>query len=174
MKPLRLLLASTALVVACANAPVVSPQLFPDLQQSEVAVSTRAGTYRFRVWIAADDESREKGLMRVRELPSDRGMLFLFDRPQPVAFWMKDTYLSLDLVFIGPDGDVVNVAGHARPLSLDPIESDGAVIAVLEVLAGTAEKIGLQSGDRIALPTLRTTFKPSEPAPGRPGSRPSN
>ena len=95
--------------------------------------------------------------MYVRELPADRGMLFLFERPQPVAFWMKNTYLSLDLVFIDPAGRVLNVATDAEPHSLSPIRSRGEALAVLEVLAGTAIRIGLRPGDRVGLPTLRTT-----------------
>ena len=86
--------------------------------------------------------------MFVRELPPDRGMLFLFEFPQEVAFWMKDTVLSLDLVFIDPAGKVLNIAANARPYSLDPIESRGRAIAVLEVVAGTARTIGLKPGDR--------------------------
>ena len=81
--------------------------------------------------------------MHVRDLPADRGMLFLFERPQYVAFWMKDTFVSLDLVFIGPDGVVVNIREHATPHSLEAIESDGPVSAVLEVVAGTADRLGI-------------------------------
>jgi uncharacterized protein len=165
MKLRHLLPVLTALVAACANAAGDSPPLFPGLEQAELEAVTKSGTHRFKVWIAADDQSREQGLMRVRALPPDHGMLFLFDRPQPVAFWMKDTWLSLDLVFIGPDGAVVNVSANARPHSLEPIESDGPAIAVLEVLAGTTERIGLRPGDRITLLTLRTTSNPSERAP---------
>jgi uncharacterized membrane protein (UPF0127 family) len=95
--------------------------------------------------------------MFLRELPPDRGMLFLFDHPQEAAFWMKDTYLSLDLIFIDPTGVVANIAPAARPFSLDPIPSHGSVMAVLEVIAGTASRIGLAPGDRIDLPSLRTT-----------------
>lgn len=149
------LLALTALFAACANATDSALPLFPGLQQAELEVETKSGSHRFRVWIAADDESRNQGLMRVRELPSDHGMLFLFDRPQVVAFWMKDTYLSLDLVFIAPDGRVLNIAPHARPFSLDPIESHGPAIAVLEVLAGTVEDIALRPGDRVISPATQ-------------------
>ena len=95
--------------------------------------------------------------MYVRELPPDRGMLFIFERPQPVAVWMKDTYLSLDLVLIDQSGRVLNVAADAKPHSLMPIRSRGDALAVLEVLAGTARKIALEPGDHISLPTLRTT-----------------
>jgi uncharacterized membrane protein (UPF0127 family) len=87
--------------------------------------------------------------MYVRELPPDTGMLFVFEQPQFASFWMKNTYLSLDLIFIAPDGTVVNVAADATPLSLDPIESAAPVRFVLELMAGTASKIGLKAGDRI-------------------------
>jgi uncharacterized protein len=165
------LLALTALVAACASAAGSSPPLFPALQQAEVEVVTQSGSHRFNVWIAADDRSREQGLMRVRELPPDHGMIFVFERPQFLAFWMKDTYLSLDLVFIAPDGKVLNIARHARPFSLDPIESDGPATAVLEVLAGTALNIALEPGDQIVLPTLQTTSLPSQRAPQAPADR---
>lgn len=149
MKLRHLMPVLAVLVTACANAAGSSAPLFPGLEQAELEAVTRSGTHRFKVWIAADDRSREQGLMEVRALPADHGMLFLFDRPQPVAFWMKDTYLSLDIIFITAEGRVMNVAPHARPLSFDPIESEGPVTAVLELIAGTAEDIGLQPGDRI-------------------------
>lgn len=158
MRPLALLVACVALIAACASTPAPSPAPFPALQQAEIEAVTASGTHRFSVWIAADDKSREQGLMFVRELSPDRGMLFVFEYPQGVVFWMKDTYLSLDLIFIDPAGAVLNVAPNARPLSLDPIESRGPVIAVLEVLAGTARKIGLTPGNRLILPSLQTTW----------------
>ena len=157
-------LAGAALLAACANTSPPGADSFPSLPQAEVEIATASGSHRFRVWIAADDRSRTRGLMFVRELAADRGMLFLFRTPQPAAFWMKDTYIPLDLVFIDPTGHVLNIGRDARPFSLAPIESDGPVIAVLEVRAGTAARIGLAPGDRIQLPTLRTTF----PNPARP------
>ena len=160
MRPSTFMLASLALVAACAS----TPALFPSLQQAKLQAKTAQGTHDFSVWIAADDESRQRGLMFVRELPPDRGMLFLFEFPQEVAFWMKDTFLSLDLIFIDPAGKVLNIAASAKPYSLDPIESQGRAIAVLEVVAGTARTIGLKAGDTITLPTLQTT--------GNPGSAP--
>ena len=157
MKGFAPFLAIAALVAACAGTPGPDSALFPALEQASVAVTTATGEHEFDVWIAADDRTRERGLMYVRELPADRGMLFLFERPQPVAFWMKNTYLSLDLVFIDPAGRVLNVATDAEPQSLSPIRSRGEALAVLEVLAGTAIRIGLRPGDRVGLPTLRTT-----------------
>jgi len=124
------------------------------LPRSDLELVTASGTHRFQVWIAADDQSRERGLMFVRKLPPDEGMLFLFERPQFAAFWMKDTYLSLDLVFIRADGVVVNVAENARPLTLDPIPSAAPVKAVLELLAGTSARIGLAPGCRVLHPAF--------------------
>lgn len=164
MKLAALLLAAAALVAACASTANRAPALFPLLQQGSVQVTTATGRHDFSVWIAADPKSRERGLMYVREMPADRGMLFLFEFPQDVAFWMKDTVLSLDLVFIAEDGTVLNVAENARPFSLDPIGSDGEALAVLEVLGGTAKKIGLKPGDRVSLPSLRTTGTADRPA----------
>jgi uncharacterized membrane protein (UPF0127 family) len=171
MNRAALYLAAAALAAACANSPASTPDPFPALPQAEIEVATAGGIHRFRVWIAADGRSRARGLMFVREMPADRGMLFLFEVPEPAIFWMKNTYLSLDLVFVDPLGRVLNIARDARPFSLAPIESDGAVIAVLEVLAGTAERIGLAPGDRIELPSLRTTSGPSPWSGGEEASR---
>ena len=157
MRRFARLFALAALATACAGAVAPEAGLFPSLDHARVTVTTASGKHEFAVWIAADERSREQGLMCVRELPPDRGMLFIFERPQPVAFWMKDTYLSLDLVFIDAAGRVLNIAADAKPFSLMPIPSRGEAVAVLEVLAGTARKIGLEPGDRIDLPTLRTT-----------------
>jgi uncharacterized membrane protein (UPF0127 family) len=148
---------AAAFLAACAGAAEEYPASFAMLEQAEVRAVTASGTHRFKVWIAADDASRQQGLMFVRRLPPDRGMLFVFDAPQQAAFWMKDTYLSLDLVFIDPTGAVANIAANAKPESLDPLFSHGPVIAVLEVPAGTAQRIQLGAGDRFLLPTLRTT-----------------
>ena len=123
--------------------------LFPDLPTADVRVATAFGTHSFAVWIAADDASRWRGLMHVRELPPDQGMLFLLDGPQQAAFWMKDTYVPLDLIFIGADGRVANVAHDAKPFSLALIRSRGPVVAVLELVAGSARRIGLEAGDRV-------------------------
>lgn len=128
--------------------------LFPDLPKSEVQAVTATGAHRFQVWIAADDRSRTRGLMHVRELPPDHGMLFVFDAPQVAAFWMKNTHVALDLVFINSDGVVVNVARDAEPMSLDPIESAGPILAVLELEAGTTRRIGLSAGGRIVHPVF--------------------
>jgi uncharacterized membrane protein (UPF0127 family) len=132
---------------------------FPDLPRAGIQVITAGGRHDFKVWIADTEPSRERGLMFVRSLPADHGMLFLFERPQFASFWMKNTYLSLDIVFIGQDGVVVNVVHDTEPLSRSAIESDGPVTGVLELVAGTAAKIGLAAGDRVLHPTFG---KPSD------------
>lgn len=155
---MRAALACVALTLAAActaDEPrfQVPPQL-AGLPMSEISVATRSGTHRFQVWIAADPVSRANGLMLVREMPPDHGMLFLLEQAQYTSFWMRDTALALDLVFVGADGRVVNIAHGARPFSEDPIYSAAPVIAVLEVLAGTATRIGLTVEDRIDFPDL--------------------
>ena len=156
MKLGALYLAGAALVVACANSPAPPPDPFPALRQAEIEVATASGAHQFRVWIAADDRSRRRGLMFVQEMAGDRGMLFIFPVPQPATFWMKDTYISLELIFIDPLGRVLNVARDTRPFSLYPIRSVGPVIAVLELPAGTAARIRLAPGDPVTFPGLPT------------------
>jgi len=84
-----------------------------------------------------------------KELPEGRGMLFDFHHEQPVAFWMHNTYISLDMIFIRGDGRILRIAENAEPLSDRLIPSGGPVRAVLEVIAGTARKLGIEPGDRV-------------------------
>src|SRR6202008_3565196 len=98
---------------------------------------------------AAAARSRQRGLMYVRSIPSDHGMLFLFPYSHRASFWMKDTPLSLDILFISPDGHIANIAPDTEPFSLAPIESIEPVTAVLEIAAGTALRLGIVAGDRI-------------------------
>lgn len=148
-----------------------TPYPFQGLPKSEVQAVTASGAHRFQVWIAADDRSRQRGLMHIRSLPADHGMLFLFEEPQYAAFWMKNTYLSLDLIFIRADGVVVNVVPNATPLSEEPIASAAPVKAILELLAGSAARIALTAGDRIVHPALTGKLPASAPdARHRPAS----
>jgi uncharacterized membrane protein (UPF0127 family) len=100
------------------------------------------------------EKQRERGLMFRRTLPQDQGMLFIFPFEQPVAMWMKNTYLPLDLIFIAASGKVVGLAENAEPLSEKIIPSVRPVYAVLEVNAGTAARIGLRIGDTIRYSSL--------------------
>lgn len=122
---------------------------------SALSVVTAGGAHAFQVEIAANDASREKGLMNRRYMPADRGMLFEFDREAPVAFWMKNTYIPLDMIFIGRNGVVTHIVANAEPLSETVIPSDGPCVAVLEVNGGVAAQIGLKVGDKIRHPFFK-------------------
>jgi len=112
-------------------------------------IVTSSGTHQFSVEVMRTDEQRARGLMHRRFMAQDRGMLFDFKREEPVVMWMKNTYLSLDMVFIDKSGKVVNVAENTEPLSERIVPSSGPVLAVLELNAGTARRIGLKAGDRL-------------------------
>lgn len=149
------LLALAGLAAACiADLDKGEPALFPDLAQAHIRVVTSSGPHEFKVWIADDEQSRARGLMFVESLPASQGMLFLFERPRFASFWMKNTYLSLDIVFIGPDDRVVNVARNTTPLSEGSIVSAAPAASVLEFVAGTAARIGLATGDRVTHPAF--------------------
>lgn len=114
-----------------------------------LTIVTGSGPHVFSVEVMRTDEERERGLMFRRSLPPDRGMLFDFKTAAPVMMWMKNTYISLDMVFIGPDGRVISTAVDAEPMSERIIPSGGAALAVLEVKAGTVARLGVRVGDRI-------------------------
>lgn len=113
-------------------------------------IVTATGPHHYSVEVMRSDAGREKGLMFRKFMPTDRGMLFDFQSERQVTMWMKNTYLPLDMVFIDHVGKVVGVAQNAEPLSETVIASDAPASAVLELNAGTAGKIGLKIGDRIA------------------------
>jgi len=117
--------------------------------QDTIEIVTRTGVHAFTVELATNTADRAAGLMYRKELPEGRGMLFDFHEEQPVQFWMHNTYISLDMIFIAADGRVVRVAENAKPMSDELIPSGRPVRAVLEVIAGTARKFGIAAGDRV-------------------------
>jgi uncharacterized membrane protein (UPF0127 family) len=119
-----------------------------DLQTLEIASKT--GVHAFSVELVDTDATREKGLMFRKELPEGRGMLFDFHADAPVSFWMENTYIPLDMIFIRSDGSILRIAEMTEPLSTKIIPSGGPVRAVLEVIGGTARKMGIASGDKVA------------------------
>lgn len=114
-------------------------------------MTTGTGSYPFAVEWAVTPQERSRGLMFRESLPANHGMMFDFGRDTQVSFWMKNTYLSLDMVFIRSDGTVARVEHGATPLSERPIPSEQPVRYVLEVIAGTAERIGLDAGDTVQI-----------------------
>lgn len=118
-----------------------------NLEVTSLAIETADGWHRFEVEVARTPEQQSLGLMYRQEMPDDHGMIFHYSFPQSVGFWMKDTYIPLDLIFIQPDGTIANIARETRPLSLDTIPSRGWVTGVLEINGGLAEALGIEAGD---------------------------
>jgi uncharacterized membrane protein (UPF0127 family) len=101
--------------------------------------------------IASDDLERERGLMWRRSMERDQGMLFIMERSEMQSFWMLNTYLSLDIIFVDSDKRIVNIASNTKPQSLDPVRSTGPAKYVVEVLGGFCAEKRIEKGDRIAI-----------------------
>lgn len=136
---------------------VIAPLASARAQSFEpLTIVTQAGQrHAFQVEVARNDADRAQGLMYRRSMPADRGMLFDFGRVEPVAMWMQNTYLSLDMLFIRPDGTIARIAANAEPLSTRTIPSGEPVLAVLELNGGTAARLGLRAGDRVEHPLFK-------------------
>ncbi|MBI3436081.1 MAG: DUF192 domain-containing protein [Proteobacteria bacterium] len=141
---------AVALVVALAPPPAAP--LAAELQTLEIV--SKNGVHVFAVELAATDEERARGLMFRTELPDGRGMLFDFKRDQEVAMWMENTHISLDMIFIRADGRIARIAENTTPFSRAIVPSGGPVRGVLEVIGGTARKLGLGVGDQVAHPAF--------------------
>jgi hypothetical protein len=142
-------------------APVVAqdiPRQSPDHCQGQAVIQplqplsivSKAKTAKFMVEMADTPMEREYGLMCRTSLAPDRGMLFDFGQPSDgVAFWMRNTLIGLDIVYIAPNGTILSIARHARPLDETPIPAGGTIRAVLEISDGRADQLGLKPGDKI-------------------------
>lgn len=120
------------------------------LEQLPLTIRTAAGqTHRFTVEVARTPEEQAQGLMNRQSLAPDRGMVFLYDQPQQVAFWMKNTLIPLDMIFIRPDRSIARIE-TAVPLNLEPVPSLEPVSAVLEIPGGRAAELGIRPGDRVS------------------------
>jgi uncharacterized membrane protein (UPF0127 family) len=124
-------------------------------EEQTLEIVTRNGVYPFTVEVAITDEERSKGLMFRRELPEGRGMLFDFKQDTNATMWMKNTYIPLDMIFIRADGRIQRIAESTEPESTKIIAAGAPVRAVLEVIGGTARKLGIKPGDRVAHPLFR-------------------
>jgi len=137
-----------------AFAPLILPLLLraeeaPAPRQDTIVIESAEGAQLLSVEIADTPALRERGLMFRQRVPEDRGMLFLYEVVQPVAMWMKNTYIPLDMAFVRADGTVARLVEGTEPYSLETIESRERVAAVLEVAAGVGRKLGLKPGARI-------------------------
>jgi len=124
-------------------------QQLATFSKSKLVIETVKGKFPFDIELALTPPQMEQGLMFRRSLAADAGMLFDYGGPQPIAMWMKNTLIPLDMVFIGKDGTVVDFRERAVPMSLDTIEPKMPARAVLEVNAGTAQRLRLQVGDTV-------------------------
>ncbi|MCG2626376.1 DUF192 domain-containing protein [Bradyrhizobium sp. WYCCWR 13023] len=140
---------AAALVIvgfSVAGAPVRAASFQP------LEIVTKNGVQVFSVEMATTDEEKQTGLMYRKELADGKGMLFDFNPEQEVSMWMKNTYVSLDMIFIRADGRILRIAENTEPLSTKIISSKGPARAVLEVVAGTAQKYGIRPGDHVGHP----------------------
>ncbi len=133
-----LLVASPA-AAACPNA---------GLKQQKTVLVTAKGNFKYNLDIAASEGEQECGLMYRAAMPRDAGMVFPFRKPRPATFWMENTVLPLDLIFVGPDQRVLSI-GSGKPYSRDIIDSHGIAAAVIELNLGEAARIGLKPGDKV-------------------------
>lgn len=121
------------------------------LEQIPLTIQTASRAHRFIVEVARTPEQQARGLMHRQSLAPDRGMLFPYDPARPASFWMKNTLIPLDIIFIRPDGTIANIAAQTVPLSLEPVTSVGEpVSAVLEIPGGRAADLGIEPGDRVS------------------------
>ena len=147
MKAIGVRLWASLAVVLFLAASAGAPALGGELDSLEIVTSS--GQHAFQVEIANNDATREHGLMDRRYMAADHGMLFEFDREAPVSFWMKNTYIPLDMIFISRAGVVTGIAANAEPLSERLIPSGGPCYGVLELNGGVAASIGVKPGDKV-------------------------
>ena len=127
-------------------------RLFP---RSTLQIATPdARLHKIDVWVADTDERRMRGLMFVDTMADDAGMLFIYPQPQPISMWMKNTHLSLDMLFVSADGRVHSIAENTKPMSLDTISSNGIVLAVIELKAGSAARLKIRPGAQVIHPAF--------------------
>ena len=117
--------------------------------KSKLVITTAKGKFPFDIELALTPPQMAQGLMYRRTLATDAGMLFDYGDPQPIAMWMKNTFIPLDMIFIAKDGKVVDLHERAVPMSLATIESKVPAKAVMEVNAGTIARLGIQIGDTV-------------------------
>lgn len=142
-----------AALVGCLVAGIALAQT-PLGPRETLVVATQGGPREFQVEIADDGQERSKGLMFRREMADDAGMLFDFKSEQPVGFWMENTYIPLDMIFIKADGTVAAIAERTTPLSRRTVPSGTPVRFVLEINGGLSDELGISPGDKVSGPAF--------------------
>jgi uncharacterized membrane protein (UPF0127 family) len=125
-----------------------------------IVIETRsARRHSFDAWRADTPAAREQGLMFVRDMRPDQAMFFVYEPPQHVAMWMKNTLLPLDMLFVDEAGCVAKTVRDARPGSLDTISADGQIALVVELKGGTTKALGIEAGDRVQRPDANWPYR---------------
>lgn len=119
------------------------------LEQIPLTIQSNGRTHSFIVEVARTPEEQARGLMHRRSLEPTRGMIFPYEPPQMTSFWMKNTLIPLDIIFIRPDGTIARIAANTVPMSLEPVPSLEPVTAVLEIPGGRAAELGIEPGDTV-------------------------
>ena len=140
-------------LVGPAIAQIESLQTY---DKAPLEIRTASGTHRFTVELARTAAQQMQGLMFRRKLDANAGMLFIYQQPETARYWMKNTYIPLDMLFIAPDGRIASIAERTVPLSLETVSSGVPVIAVLELNGGTVSRLGIKLGDRVVQAMLGT------------------
>ncbi len=118
-------------------------------QTSSLDIKTSQGEQHFTIELALTREDQVRGLMFRKSMPKDHGMLFVFDTPREVSFWMKNTYIPLDMIFIREDGTIESILANTKPETTYSLRSQGKVKAVLEINAGLSKTLHIAAGDRV-------------------------
>ncbi len=142
-----------AMIMSLAFSPVAEAQA--KFRKDKLTLKTASGEHVIEIEVAETEEQKSLGLMYRPKVPPNTGMLFPYGRPQELTMWMRNTYASLDMIFIRADGSVHRIEFGTEPLSEKVISSGAAVTAVLELGAGEAKRLGVKAGDRV----LHSTFK---------------
>jgi uncharacterized protein len=139
--------------VGCKTSQRMNPgasAVAAEVGAAQVTLSAAGGRgVPFRVEVARSSAEREQGLMYRDRMASDAGMLFIFDRPAPLTFWMKNTFIPLDMIFIGSDRRIVGIVENAEPRTLTSRRVEGLAQYVLEINGGLSAKLGIQAGGMV-------------------------
>ncbi len=150
----EVLLAAVLLLWCAAASPGAHGQELGAFPRDRLEIAASGTLHRFQVEIALTPAQREQGLMFRKDIPEGTGMLFVNGEERPVAMWMKNTLVPLDMLFLAADGTIVKIHPEAEPLSTRLIASDAPVKGILELRGGTARKLGIVPGDRILHPAF--------------------
>ena len=157
MRIVALMAAATALIACNAEQPGSTSQAVPATAPSglpliPLQIHSGGRAHDFRVEVARTVDEQAQGLMFRERLGPNEGMLFPFSPPRPASFWMKNTLIPLDMIFVRPDGTIGRIAVNTVPQSLDPVAYDQPAAAVLEIAGGRSVELGIKAGDRVSWP----------------------